>query len=77
MDDDTASDVLTCPECGDTFTTRHELDAHEHAVPLAWERGSSNFDCPTCGARFDEAEEFLTHQSSAHPAERAPEGGAR
>jgi hypothetical protein len=77
MDDDTEADMLTCPECGDTFPTREELDAHQHAVPLAWERGSSSFDCPLCGARFDEAEELLTHQGSAHPGERASQEGER
>ena len=77
MDETNDTDLLTCPQCGDTFPSREELERHEHAVPLAWERGSSNFDCPICGARFDEAEELLTHQGSAHPGEDAPEEGIR
>lgn len=73
----TETDPLTCPECGDTFPSRDELARHEHTMPLAWERGSSNFDCPFCGARFDEADELLTHQTSAHPGEHAEEEGIR
>ena len=78
--DDTGTDAneaLTCPECGDTFPTREELDRHEHAMPLAWERGSSSFDCPICGTRFDEADELVTHQATAHPGEDAPAEGTR
>jgi len=77
--DETTDDaaLLTCPECGDTFPTREELDRHDHVMPLAWERGSSSFDCPICGARFDEADQLVTHQASAHPGERAPEMGER
>ena len=69
------NETFTCPECGDTFPTREELDRHEHAMPLAWERGSSSFDCPICGARFEEADELVTHQATAHPGEDAPSDG--
>lgn len=57
---------LTCPECGDTFETREELDAHSHSMPLAWERGSTPFTCPDCGVSFDETDELLTHQAAVH-----------
>ena len=68
MDDET---TLTCPECGDTFPTRGELEQHEHAMPLAWERGSTSFPCPICGVAFDEADELITHQATAHPGQDA------
>jgi uncharacterized C2H2 Zn-finger protein len=74
MDESGTDDPLTCPECGDTFASREELEQHEHAMPLAWERGSTNFDCPICGARFDEAEQLVNHQATAHPGEDASEG---
>jgi predicted RNA-binding Zn-ribbon protein involved in translation (DUF1610 family) len=65
--------TFTCPECGDAFPTREELDRHEHAMPLAWERGATPFQCPMCGIGFDEADELVTHQATAHPGENAPD----
>jgi uncharacterized C2H2 Zn-finger protein len=57
---------ITCPECGDTFPTRAEFEQHEHAQPLAWEHATVNFPCEECGAAFDEADELITHQATAH-----------
>jgi predicted RNA-binding Zn-ribbon protein involved in translation (DUF1610 family) len=62
------TDAFTCPQCGDTFPTEAELSAHEHSMPLAWERGSTPFTCTDCGVSFDEPDELLTHQSEAHSA---------
>ena len=59
--------TLTCPECGDVFPTREELEAHDHSMPLAWEHGSTPFECPSCGVRFDEADQLINHQAATHP----------
>jgi uncharacterized C2H2 Zn-finger protein len=67
-------ETFTCPECGDTFPTSEELEQHEHAMPLAWEHGSTPFRCPICGSGFDEAEELVTHEATAHPDQDAPDG---
>ena len=60
------TETFTCSGCGDTFPSRVELDAHSHSMPLAWERGSTPFECGECGISFDEADELITHQASAH-----------
>ncbi len=56
----------TCSMCGDTFASADELAAHRHSMPLAWERGSTPFQCGYCGAAFDETAELLQHQADAH-----------
>jgi len=61
------NEVFTCSQCGDSFSTAEELAEHRHAMPLAWERGSSPFACDVCGVAFDEADELVTHRGEAHP----------
>jgi uncharacterized C2H2 Zn-finger protein len=65
-------ETITCPECGDVFVSRDEFERHGHDMPLAWERGSTPFECPTCNASFDEAGQLVTHQAETHP--QAAEG---
>ena len=58
--------AVTCPICGEELTTDADVRAHEHELPRAWENTGAGFDCPECGARFDEEEELVAHQATAH-----------
>lgn len=68
--------TTTCPICGDELTTDEELRAHDHAMPTPWEHAGAGFECPECGAAFDEQEELVAHQGTAHAGGAAAPGDA-
>lgn len=56
----------TCPICGAELATDDEIREHEHDMPRAWENAGAGFQCPTCGEMFDEEDELVAHQATAH-----------
>ncbi len=56
------SDVLRCKECGQTFLSKDELEAHmkQH------ERASDLFQCDKCKKPFNTQEELERHVQAVH-----------
>jgi uncharacterized C2H2 Zn-finger protein len=56
------SDEIKCKECGQSFLSEEELEAHmkQH------ERASDLFQCDKCKASFGSREELETHIREVH-----------
>jgi len=57
----TAPKKFECPQCGQPFLTKREMDAHERQA----HRGEL-VSCPKCMAKFTTRRTLLVHQSSVH-----------
>ncbi|KAH8065923.1 ubiquitin-protein transferase [Aureococcus anophagefferens] len=75
-------DVFVCDECGDTFRTVGDLEAHARAEghelldPRDAAMGPEGYDtgrplvCPVCGAEFDDERDALAHvEATGHGAD--------
>ncbi len=54
---------VRCPVCGEELEGRAQVEAHDHEVPLLWERAGSGFECPECGRLFSSEEDLVAHEA--------------